>query len=237
MDASVGLAAAYIAVQEVLRPRLTSFYGAQNCGGTPCWRASLVLLPQFVLLPGCIAALALQHGSLRAWCNDSASNGLGLLARFAVLIFYSFLIVDLFYQYLLSPPVVLRQLMIDHHLVCLAGHIYATLLCPKRARPCYLFAICALEVGSGFANVFWLTQTTAAAQLGGLAYLIGMTISNVAASILLLQWNAQAREAGLHPVRRVPCILIVAVLVLMRQKEVHALVLWPFAAKEDWRVK
>ena len=228
MDVAYALGAGYVALQEIWRPMLMTRFGDSNCGGTPCWRASLVLFPQFAILPFAVGATALQYSSLRAWCDDAEYRGkLNVLMRFVVLVFYAFLLADLVYNHYLSPPIVLRQLMIHHHLVCFCGHIYATYFCPVRAQPCYLFAICCLEMGSGFANVYWLLQDTAGAWLGSVVYLVTMTISNTTATILAWKWRVAAGEAGLSQWRRWPCFVIVLVLVFMRQKEVHMLVGWP----------
>ena len=238
LDAALVGTGCYIAAQEGIRPSLMSLYGTDNCGGTPCWRAALVLLPQLAILPVATAIAAREHKSLRQWCTDCETNGLRTAARVSVFVFYAFLLVDLLYAYFIrqtyadgTPVVVLRKLMIDHHVVCLLGHLYATSLCPKVSRPCFVFAITCLEFGSGMSNVFWLLKPTAHAGLGALAYLVGMTISNVTTTILTWFWNVRAREGGAHLLRRWPPMCVWFFLIYLRQKEVHKIsgYHWPWS--------
>lgn len=224
VDPALALCAGYLAVQESLRPMLFSYFEWQNCNGTPCWRASLVLFAQLVVLPIAIGAAALQHDSLASWCADAGKNGLRVPARVVAYVFYTFLIMDFVYVYLHWPTVVLRRLMIDHHAVCLLGHLYGASLGARAARPCYLFAICALEFGSGFANIFALLKPTPHVVTSAAAYMVAMSLSNGVASVLTWKWHVAARDAGTHVLKRVLCLGIVALLVYLRQIEVQKLV-------------
>ena len=225
VDRALLATGAYIALQEALRPLLFSVFEWQNCGGTPCWRAALTMLPQFLLLPLAIGIAALQHATLQDWCADSATRGLDTAARCVVYFFYTFLLLDFVYVYVHWPTVVLRRLMIDHHLLCLAGHLYGASVGAAAARPCYIFAICCLEVGSGTANAFWLLRGTRYTLHGALTYLVCMTLSNGTASTLAWCWQCAARDAGTHWLKRALCVVIVALLVYLRQVEVHKLTL------------
>ena len=62
MDRSLAGAAVYVAVQDAARVIACSRFGDSDCGGTPCWRAHVVLLPQMLLLPACTAMSLRAHG-------------------------------------------------------------------------------------------------------------------------------------------------------------------------------
>ena len=215
-------AGCYVALQEALRPWLMDAYATSNCGGTPCWRASLVMLPQLVLMPLATMVAASKHHSLWEWCDDCEKRGLRVAARTTVYIFYAFLLLDLVYAYVMNgrPVVVLRRLMIDHHVICLLGHLYATSFCPRGSQPCFLSAITCLEVGSALCNAFWLLKGTPQAFIGALLYVVGMVISNACTIVLVWCWNVRAREAGAHLLRRWPALAVTSVLLYLRQAEV-----------------
>lgn len=217
------IGAAYILAQELIRPMAIAHVGVErDCGSTPCWRAELVLTVQLGFLPlSVLTPLYVHKWSVNDWCDAWGQRALNALEQGAVSIFALFMLLD-FYYHCLLPPLsvlpVLRPVMVVHHCVCLLGHLYATLICPRASVPYYLSAICCLEVGSGFANIFFLRDKDA---MSWWAYMLGMTVSNLGASAYTLGWNARARAAGAHSLMRWPAVLITAALIYLRQVELR----------------
>jgi hypothetical protein len=216
-------AASYGVLQETLRRPALDVFGTGDCGGTPCWRAGLVFLPQVLIMPTLIIVAHSRHRSLKDWCAACAAKGLDAVGQGLVAIFYAFLLMDVLYHALMQPVVVLRPLMILHHIVCLAGHFYATRFCPRESMPCYLTAIGVLEVGSAACNAFHMWKHSYV-QLVSIVYLVVMCASNAWGLWLARTWNARAREGGATAYRRWLPMAIWFTLIFLRQKELYRLV-------------
>lgn len=223
LDGSLAVLACALLVQEVLRSYLMLMHGeTADCGGTPCWRAALMLPMQLVYLPSCaVAGLAAHSGSLGGWCDacEKERANLGVAGRSIVLLFYLLTVGDFAYHYALGPSiVVLRDVMLAHHVVVLLGHVYATAICPPGSRPCFVVAISLLEFGSAGSNIFYLTErkypTVAAAVLLGL-----QTLSHLGAGYATIEWNARARRGGAWRLARWLPMAVWFTLFFMRQKE------------------
>lgn len=226
VDAGVLLGAVSMACQEALRRPMYNTFGNEDCGGTPRWRSGLVLFPQFLVISGsCLVAAFSQRFSMKGWCLDCSKNGLGPAAGCALYSFYAYLMTDLLYWYWIpEPPVIMRPLMVLHHVVCIAGTRYATSHCPSYALPMYVGAIASLEFGSGFSNLFHLFKETPI-MLGYVrpSYFIGMCVSNAAGTYFLYAWSRAMRECKTHMLAFVIPVVISLILIVMRQETVHRL--------------
>ena len=222
LDRGLLVGAAYVLVQELIRPyAMSTIHG--DCGGTPCWRACLVTAVQLLYLPlAIVVSLWLRRASLQSWCDECGKRGVGSIEYASFSIFLAFLLVDLYYAWLLPPPpVILRPLMILHHMVCVLGHVYGVKFCPPSSVPCFLCAISALEMGSGASNIFHFCNRQGSSKL---IYMLGMTASNAAATTLTWMWNVRASSGGAHVLRRWPPMVVWFVLIYLRQAEVHKFV-------------
>lgn len=216
--------AVYVAIQEVLRQFSHRRFTDTDCGGTPCWVAALKLIPQLIVLPAGVCAALRQHGwSTQRWSSHNEKYGITGPALLVAYAFVAFLVVDLYYAVLF--PGIMRLLMVQHHVVCLLGHAYALLCCPRASQPYFLFAITWLEIGSSSANVFWLLLGTPYAAHGSLIYAFFMTISHLAAITLTFLWNWSAGKGGLHVLLRWPPMVVWGVLMYMRQIEIAKVVM------------
>lgn len=221
LDAAALGCGAYVVVHEALRFQLHEIYGEQDCGGTPCWRARLVLFAQTICMPMACCAAAWNHNwSLRQWCTDSGLNGPNVATRLLNYIFYVYLLLDCWYVYLFPDVLIMRMLMIVHHVICFLGHTYALFFCPSATLPCYVAGITFLEIGSAFANVFHIWRWWSIAEP---LYFGGMALANGVALILMWYWNVIAKEVGVHALRRWPAMICTVLLIYFRQKEVQIL--------------
>lgn len=214
--------ACYVVAQELLKFYVQPILLDRDCGGTPCWGSATRLLPQAVLMPGLTVTALYSHGSLRNWCDACHSSGLRGPALLAMYIFHAFMVVDMVWGYMY--PGTMRLLMVIHHVVCILGNAYACSYCPHASRPCFLCAITCLELGSWTANVFWLVEPVhggSYATAGALVYAVGMSVLHVLVLVLTQLWNARARDAGQHWLLRWPPMAVWAVLICMRQREMH----------------
>ena len=135
LDRAALACAVYAVTQEVLRSIFVPLY-PEDCGGTPCWRSVIVLFVQLFWMPvAFFLALRNQAWSMRQWSADCAKHGLQPAAQSIVYIFYVYLLLDILYQELFKPLVILRRLMVIHHVVCLLGNFYGTKLSPLAAVP------------------------------------------------------------------------------------------------------
>ena len=228
MDTGLLLGLASMLCQELLRRPMYDLFGNEDCGGTPRWRAGLVLFPQLVVMFGsCIAAAAAHGFSMERWCADCGKRGLGPASGCAVHSFLAYLLSDLLYWYSFPPPpVVMRPLMVFHHVLCMGGTLYAMRACPRATLPCFTAAIVALEFGSGFSNLFHLFRDSpGVVPVVKPLYFLGMTISNSGGTYFLLAWGRSMRDSNrkTHPLARWVPILISLILIVMRQETVHRL--------------
>ena len=210
MDAALVGVAAYAAIQELLRRPAMHIFGEDvECGGTPCWRACLVLFPQLVALP---LATVIAVTGRPSWRQ--------LGERAAIYIFQAFLIIDIMYNWIMYPKPVLRRLMVIHHVVCVFGHLYGTSMCPKLSVPYFLCATCVLEIGSGSCNIFHIWRYTEHEPIAYWTYAVVMTLSNAGATYIPVEWNRRAREGGAHWLGRWVPMALWSALIYMRQVEV-----------------
>ena len=220
LDRAALACAVYAVTQEVLRSIFVPLY-PEDCGGTPCWRSVIVLFVQLFWMPvAFFLALRNQAWSMRQWSADCAKHGLQPAAQSIVYIFYVYLLLDILYQELFKPLVILRRLMVIHHVVCLLGNFYGTKLSPLAAVPHYLAGITWLECGSACANAFHIWRGAAFASP---VYLIGMSVSNVLAAHAVYCYYARCRDAGGNILARLLVVAVMTVLIYLRQKEVHKL--------------
>ena len=209
----------YMVVQELMRPYAHRAFADTDCGGTPCWVTSLKLIAQNLVLPGSMAAALHEHGwSIQRWCSHAKVNGLCNSALLCAYVFVAFLVLDLWYAVLF--PGIMRMLMVQHHIVCLLGHAYALICCPRLTQPYFLCAITFLELGSSSANFFFLFLGTPYAAHGALIYSVGMTLTHLAALTLTVLWNWSGSTCGLHPLLRWPPMFVWFILIYMRQIEI-----------------
>lgn len=175
--------------------------GHENSGGSPKWRNYLGLMPQVLLMPGCLLAAMLMptHGAT--------------LEKIFVNIFAGLIIFDL-------AAIRYNAMMLAHHITCLLGHIFAVSFAPE-AFSSYFASVVALEAGSATSCSWWLWGDKRPRALAAL-YAVGMTISNMLATVALLFWAHRATTLPMA-VRSVP-VVITSVLMYFRQAEMHALV-------------
>jgi hypothetical protein len=234
LDGGLLVGAVAVAVQEIVRPYTMRVVGVGDCGGTQCWRAALVLLPQAVVMPFMCLVGAYRAGwSIDRWCTSAHAQGLDGPSSGAVFAFGAAMFGDMLYWQLLPTPAgvpVLRPTMVAHHAACLLGTVHAMVLSPRAAAPCFLIAIVALELGSAICNVHslyhhleWAPEPTLA-RVDKL-YLVGMCTSNAVALWALSTWNARAREAQAHLLTRWPAVALTVVMVALRQEAAHRLTL------------
>lgn len=119
-------------------------------------------------------------------------------------------------------PTTMGPLLLLHHGACLAGLAVARIAPgPEnwvRLFPFFFCACTALEVGSGFCNVYWLRLLRPRQR--SLLYLLSMTISNLVAVACSSLWASSPLAPGLA---RAFSLVATCVLVYLRQKEAWSL--------------
>lgn len=214
VDGALGAAGLYLAAQELLRPQLAAVFEDSVCGGTPCWRATLVLLPQLLLLPTLTALAACEQRTLQL--------GLSTTARASLYVFYASMGVDLLYAAFM--PGVIRPLILKHHAVSVCATWYATHLLPRASgRHLFVVNISLLEFGSGLCNTYWILKPTPYAAAATLLYAVGMTLTHAIVCYMTWLWNARARDAGVPGVGRWLPLAGWFCMLFMRQREMHRL--------------
>ena len=230
-DQHVGLlvGAVFCATQEALRRPAAELFGEEDAGGTPRWRNALVLFPQLVGMSSLCLAAKLDHGwSLRRWCEDCKSSGMCAKSYAIVYVFLAYLFTDMLYWYLMPPPpVIMRDLMVVHHVVCICGTLYATQgFCVQAATPSFIEGVCVLEFGSACSNLFALYRNDDSAELVlrvKQLYFLGMCFSNSYGAYCTTAWYQRQTEGGASRwAVWLPIVLWIALLVL-RQEALHKL--------------
>lgn len=208
------LGCAYVLFQEALRLVLSHNVGWDDVGGTPRWRCYMQMPLHLGVFPMCVACAVWETRSLRRRGERCVDLGrLGEAERTFAYVFAYVLSVDFVYVAVYPAHTIMRPLVFAHHVACLLGHMYAV-VASLAGFPCYMASVSALELGSATSNIFVLSASRGAAWL----YLIGMTLSNLAATALLLLWARRARPRG-RLARGLP-VVITAVLMAFRQREV-----------------
>jgi hypothetical protein len=141
------------------------------------------------------------------WCQLCERNGLGSIDWGYVLVFGGLMVVDLLQGAMHTTMLKL------HHVGCLAGHAYASLVAVA-AFPYYFSGVVALELGSAATCVHALWPRNFPPS----AMLTVMTISNLAAAFTVYRWNL-AMAHGPYAWGRWICPATTCVLIIMRQKD------------------
>ena len=123
LDPSALIVALYLVTHDGLRVLLMRHMPSAHadCGNQPCWRSALMMWPQLVALPFAtsLAFFSDNGGSLTKWCDAAEARPLTTAGRSTLLLFYGAMLVDLYTAWLLHPLLVLSNLMVVHHVVCL----------------------------------------------------------------------------------------------------------------------
>ena len=229
MQKGLLIGAVMAGIQEALRGLAFEHVGEGDCGSTPCWRSALVLVPQVAGMGlQCAIAAHCQAWSLNRWCDDCEKRGLTTAAHGVLFCFYAYLVADMLYWFFLpSEPVIMRDLMVTHHVVCIFGTLYATTgFCSKASMPAFVAAITMLELGSSFSNVYYLyrfSDQPSVVRIFKQLYFFGMGASNLGAAACTVPWFLRERQAGVALWRRLLPMGIWFALMGMRQEAAQRL--------------
>jgi len=150
---------------------------------------------------------SMQHWS-HAWSVGQHAHrwvaGAAAAERVFVYMFPSWLMLDF-------VLVEVRPLMLIHHVVCLVGHGIATLGVPV-GFPFYFAACVALELGSACCNLLCIWPRS---RLALEVYMVGMTLSNAAALVLMAYWVRAVRPNSVRAIG----IGITVALAFVRERE------------------
>lgn len=179
------LALCYAVLSVVQSRVLPPILGTADAHGAPRWRCALSAQMQWAVLPAC-------------WFLETPTATRAFVYVFALYLLLDFVITQL------------STLLVVHHVFCLLGHLIVAFALPA-TLPVYFAGVVALELGSGFFNLWCLRPDSEARAL---LYIVGMTISNAAACAVGYRWVQL--DIPLAP--KVLNTIISAIMVVMRQK-------------------
>ena len=173
--------------------------------GPPRWRALWALPTQLLVMPSLLAIAYDDHGmELARWLRAGERHSARGRAECVFLyLFPTWLLLDFMLVHV-------RPLMLAHHAVCLMGHLVAYRL--SAGFPFYFAGNVVLEMGSACCNVLCIWPH-APLSLG--LYMVGMTLSNVGATVCAACWAWSVRPI---PAKAFALVITVA-LAIVRQRE------------------
>jgi len=155
--------------------------------GMPIWRCVTGLWSQCFVFPALFLCSLAQWGfSMQAWQQASGEH----LFTPDGQRYYDWAFVYIFAGYMVEDFVLHRcsALMVAHHAGCLLGLAFAFIGVPA-GFPWFFAGVVSLELGSAVLNLHCLWPKDRRALY---AFMVGMTISNVAAVYFALRWTAHA---------------------------------------------